>query len=41
MSEWAHDQEILPSQGYVFNQIFLSQGYLIENQSRTPPSKIF
>ena len=26
MSEWAHDQEILVSQGYVFNQIFLSQG---------------
>ena len=29
------------SQGYVFNQIFLSQGHLIENWSRTPLSKNF
>ena len=36
-----HDQEMLLSQGYVFDQNFLSQGYPIKNRSRTPPSKFF
>ena len=41
MLKRAHDQEILLSQGYVFDQNFLSQGYPMENWSRTPPSNIF
>ena len=40
MWEWAKDQETVLSQGNAFNQIFLSQGYLIKNQSPTPLSKI-
>ena len=32
---------MLLSQGYVFDHNFLSQGYPIENPSRTPPSKNF
>ena len=41
MQKWARDQEMLLSQGYVFDQNFLSQGYPIENRCRTPPSKFF
>ena len=40
-SEWAHDKEILLSQGYVFDQIFLSQEYPIKNRSRTPSQFFF
>ena len=41
MGSWAHDQEILLSQGYVFDQNFLSQGYPIKNRSRTPCQQFF
>ena len=34
--EWAHDQVMVLSHGYVFDQISLSQGYPIQNRSRTP-----
>ena len=41
MWEWAHDQEILLRQGYVFDQNFLSQGFPIKNRSHTPPLNFF